>query len=167
VITDLRDGTCSVLEHAFLVRVERAHGLPVADRQVRASSRGTIFRDVLYEAYDTVVELDGHTHHSSLADRDRDLDRDLDAVIDGLVTVRLGWGQVVARACETAAKLGRLLRARGWTGAVARCPGCALGSEDGTAARGPVGGLGRADSADSQSPGDCGSAPSSDDLPAA
>lgn len=124
VVADLRDGTCSVLEHAFLTDVERAHGLPAAQRQVRASSRGTIYRDVLYEELGVVVELDGHTHHSSLTDRDRDLDRDLDAALDDLLTVRLGWGQVLPRACDTAAKLGRLLQRRGWDGAAVACPRC-------------------------------------------
>jgi len=164
VIADLRDGTCSVLEHAFLAQVERAHGLPVADRQVRASSRGTIFRDVLYDAYSTVVELDGHTHHSSLSDRDRDLDRDLDAALDGLLTVRLGWGQVVARACATAAKLGRLLQSRGWPGALVSCPSCVPVSAGTRAATEPAPAI---DSPDSQPPGACESGPSSDDLPAA
>jgi hypothetical protein len=30
VLTDIADGTCSVLEHSYLARVERAHGLPRA-----------------------------------------------------------------------------------------------------------------------------------------
>ncbi|WP_236735227.1 type IV toxin-antitoxin system AbiEi family antitoxin domain-containing protein [Mycolicibacterium peregrinum] len=33
VLVDIADGTCSVLEHGYLVRVERAHGLPKATRQ--------------------------------------------------------------------------------------------------------------------------------------
>jgi hypothetical protein len=138
VIRDLRDGTCSVLEHAFLTRVERAHGLPVGERQVLASSRGTIYRDVLYEAFRTVVELDGHTHHSSLRDRDRDLDRDLDAALDDLLTVRLGWGQVLTRGCQTAAKLGVLLRSRGWDGVPVPCALCEPGrAEDGGHSQSP------------------------------
>jgi hypothetical protein len=142
VVADLRDGTCSVLEHAFLTDVEQAHGLPAAQRQVRASSRGTIYRDVLYEAFGVVVELDGHTHHSSLTDRDRDIDRDLDAALDDLLTVRLGWGQVVSRSCATAAKVGVLLQRRGWDGAAVPCVRCAPvgpGGPGGSAAAvGPV-----------------------------
>lgn len=33
VLADIADGTCSVLEHAYLARVERAHGLPRGLRQ--------------------------------------------------------------------------------------------------------------------------------------
>jgi hypothetical protein len=62
--------------------------------------------------------------HSHVADKDRDLDRDLDAAVDGKVTVRLGHGQVVGRACPTAHRLGRLMQARGWRGEVRRCPQC-------------------------------------------
>ena len=40
VLDDVAAGTCSVLEHGYLTRVERAHGLPRAGRQVRASAVG-------------------------------------------------------------------------------------------------------------------------------
>jgi hypothetical protein len=36
VLDDIAQGTCSVLEHGYLTRVERAHGLPVGDRQSRS-----------------------------------------------------------------------------------------------------------------------------------
>ena len=64
VLRDVRDGTCSVLEHAYLDRVERPHGLSPGLRQVSASSRGPIFRDVLYPSTTMVVELDGRLDHS-------------------------------------------------------------------------------------------------------
>lgn len=124
VLADVVAGACSVLERAYLCDVERTHGLPTARRQVRASSRGTVFRDVDYEELGLVVELDGRMDHTHVADRDRDLDRDLDAAVDGKVTVRLGHGQVVGRACATADRLARLMRARGWGGEVLRCPRC-------------------------------------------
>ena len=45
VLDDIANGTCSVLEHGYLTRVERAHGLPAGDRQTpRASDRGSEFR---------------------------------------------------------------------------------------------------------------------------
>jgi len=124
VLADVAAGACSVLERAYLRDVERAHGLPTAQRQVRASSRGTVFRDVDYEELALIVELDGRMDHSHVADKDRDLDRDLDAAVDGTVTVRLGHGQVVGRTCVTADRLGRLMRARGWSGTVQRCAHC-------------------------------------------
>lgn len=59
VLDDVAQGTCSVLEHGYLHRVERAHGLSGARRQVRSSLRGgTVFRDVEYDG-GLIVELDG------------------------------------------------------------------------------------------------------------
>ena len=50
VLDDVANGTCSVLEHGYLHRVERAHGLTRARRQVRDRlGQGVVFRDVLYE----------------------------------------------------------------------------------------------------------------------
>lgn len=124
VLRDVADGTCSVLEHGYLTRVERAHGLPSGQRQVRASSRGPVYRDVDYRSFGLIVELDGRLFHTSVTSRDRDLDRDLDAALDGRETVRLGWGQVYPRACATADKLATLLARRGWQGSLSRCPAC-------------------------------------------
>jgi hypothetical protein len=124
VLGDIRAGSCSALEHAFLDRVERAHGLPTAERQVVASSLGPLYRDVVYGEQGLVVELDGHLFHSRPRVRDRDLERDLDAAVDRLTTVRLGWGQAVGRPCSTARKLGRLLQRLGWDGQPTTCPHC-------------------------------------------
>ncbi|MDT0203738.1 hypothetical protein [Nocardioides sp. AE5] len=124
VLTDVAQGTCSVLEHGYLTRVERPHGLPVAVRQAIDLSRGTLYRDVLYEEFDQVVELDGRIFHSGAHRRDVDLDRDLDAAVDGLATVRAGWGQVHLRACRTAARIALLLQRRGWDGEPRTCPAC-------------------------------------------
>lgn len=124
VLDDLDRGTCSVLEHGYLTRVERPHALPVAHRQLRDSTRGPIYRDVAYVDFGQVVELDGRQWHDSASDRDSDLDRDLAAAVDRLDTVRVGWGQVFERPCVTAARIGVLLQARGWHGTLARCPDC-------------------------------------------
>lgn len=125
VLEDIETGVCSVLEHAYLTRVERPHGLPTGSRQVPGTTGGRrLFRDVLYVEQQQVVELDGRLGHSSTADRDRDLDRDLDAATEGTATVRLGYGQVVDRPCDTAARVGKLLMARGWAGRPRQCPDC-------------------------------------------
>jgi very-short-patch-repair endonuclease len=79
---------------------------------------------VVYGRLGLVVELDGRLWHDSAEQRDADLDRDLDAAVVGMQTVRLGWGQVFHRPCDTAVRLGAVLTARGWTGAVARCSRC-------------------------------------------
>lgn len=124
VLADLDGGTCSVLEHGYLTRVERPHHLPTAARQVRDSVNGPVYRDVVYVELDQVVELDGRLWHDGVKGRDADLDRDLDAALGRLGTVRLGWGQVFARPCRTAVRIAGLLSARGWRGHLVRCPDC-------------------------------------------
>lgn len=128
VLADVSAGAASVLEHGYLVRVERAHRLPTADRQRPDHvDGGRIYRDVPYPVYRLCVELDGRFDHTALADRDRDLDRDLETAIDAVTTVRLGWGQVYERPCRTAVRVGRLLQLGGWEGAPTPCsPGCTV-----------------------------------------
>lgn len=58
VLTDIAEGTCSVLERVYLQRVERAHGLPRAARQVPGvASSKRVYRDAEYEGL--IIELDG------------------------------------------------------------------------------------------------------------
>lgn len=121
----MAQGTCSVLEHGYLSRVERAHGLPSAARQFRDSVQGPVYRDVDYRDFGLVVELNGRLFHDNALDHDRDLERDLDVAAGGRATVRLGWGQVFGRPCTTAVKVGRMLQARGWGGSTVACPACA------------------------------------------
>lgn len=125
VLRDVAEGTCSALEHGYLTLVERPHRLPRPDRQ-RPSPLQRTLRDVDYDAFGMVVELDGRLFHNTARARDADLERDLDSrVLDGRLTVRLGWGQIFDRGCSTAAKLGRLLAQQGWTGQPRVCPRCA------------------------------------------
>jgi hypothetical protein len=127
VLRDIANGTCSVLEHGYLTKVERAHGLPPGRRQqVGEDTSGRVYRDVHYAQYDQYVELDGALFHDSPRARDADMERDLDAATEGQHAVRLGWGQVYGRPCLTAAKVATLLRVRGWTGTIRPCgPECA------------------------------------------
>lgn len=130
VLGDIAEGTCSVLEHAYLTKVERAHGLPHGLRQVAATdgSGRRRYRDVVYSGrsprWRQIVELDGRLGHDTAADRDRDLERDLDAALERAGTVRLGYGQVLGRPCSTAAKVGLLLQQQGWPGQATTCPDC-------------------------------------------
>lgn len=114
VLTDIAAGTCSVLEHGYLTRVERAHGLPTGRRQASHRHAGhQVYRDVSYDEQTTIVELDGRLLHSSVRQRDRDLDRDLDAAaVSATETVRLSWGQVFDRPCRTARALEQVLQRR-------------------------------------------------------
>jgi hypothetical protein len=127
VLSDIAEGTTSVLEHGYLVRVERPHGLPHGWRQRMETVGPRRYRDVVYAEFEQVVELDGRLFHDSADARDADLDRDLDAAVERLGTVRLGWGQVFGRPCRTAARLALILRRRGWAGRPRPCgPGCAV-----------------------------------------
>ncbi|ALG85873.1 hypothetical protein ACH46_17005 [Gordonia phthalatica] len=128
VLLNVRDGTCSVLEHEYLTKVERAHGLPKGIRQTPTESGRSGFRDVEYPELDWIVELDGRLCHDNARARDLDMERDLDAAaFEKKRSQRLGYGQVFGRACSTAAKLGRIFRDAGWTGHVKRCgPDCGI-----------------------------------------
>lgn len=127
-LADVAAGTCSTLEHLFLTRVVRSHGLPEPTRQalrVVAEDAGRReYRDAEWQGQALVVELDGRQFHDSAGQRDRDLERDLDDLTSGRTTVRLGWGQVSRRACRTARRLERMLRDKGWEGTGHPCPEC-------------------------------------------
>lgn len=127
ILVDVATGTYSVLERRYLLRVERAHGLPSGSRQRRVKvGRHVHYRDVEYIRLGTTVELDGRIGHDSTADRWADLDRDVDAAVRGDLTLRIGWKQVLDP-CRLAAAVARILIARGWTGRPQPCrPGCAL-----------------------------------------
>ena len=115
LVADLENGTHSVLEHGYLDRVLRPHGLPEPTSQQVAVSdgAGTQYRDVAHAEVELHVELDGRLHDGSDA-RDDDADRDLDDLARGLVTPRLRYRQVFATPCRTAARLAVLFGARGW-----------------------------------------------------
>lgn len=129
---DLERGTHSVLEHGYLVRVVRPHGLPEpTSRQAPVLAvSGTEYRDVAHDDLDLIVELDGTLHDATEA-RDADTDRDLDDLARGKVTPRLRYRQVFATPCRTASRLAVVFRDRGWDGAAHGCValGCDLGED--------------------------------------
>jgi hypothetical protein len=131
VLVDIQSGVYSVLEHRYLVRVERRHGLPVGARQRRVSGgRAAAFRDVDYAEFHTVVELDGRIGHEDTADGWADLDRDLASAVAGDLNLRAGWKQVLDE-CRLAAAVGQILVLRGWEGRPRPCaPGCAVANVD-------------------------------------
>ena len=128
VLADLEAGTFSVLEHGYLTRVERPHGLPAGVRQVRRTGdRGNEYRDVEYHPFGLVVELEGRASHAGWDAQGRDADRDLDDQADGRESVRLRWPQVFGTPCRTADRIGRILERKGWAGTLTRCPTCPPG----------------------------------------
>lgn len=121
VLADVASGVQSPLEQRYLARVERAHGLPTAQRQSRVATGDQVaYRDVEYLGGRVVVELDGRLGHDLGAERRRDLDRDLANAVAGTTTIRLGWGQVLDP-CRTALGVGGVLMAAGWRGRIRSC----------------------------------------------
>lgn len=127
VLTDVAEGVYSVLEHRYLTRVERPHGLPTARRQRRVhQGRSSAYRDVEYLNLATVVELDGRLGHEMTLDRWEDMERDVDSAALGDVTLRVGWKHV-EDPCRTAVAVARVLVARGWRGKLTPCsPECVV-----------------------------------------
>jgi hypothetical protein len=123
-------GVNSVLEYRYLRDVERPHGLPRGTRQARVQ-RGsrTEYRDVLYDDYGVVVELDGRVAHPDET-RWRDDRRDNAATADGLATLRYGWLEVRQHPCLVAAEVARTLGRRGFRGARPCGPACPVQRSD-------------------------------------
>ena len=121
MLQDVGDGAESALELSYLRDVQRPHHLPPARRQARGR-RGREFRDMRYEEFGTIVELDGRLH---VLGRFRDMNRDNATLLEGDLTLRYGWPDVSERPCQVARQVAALLIARGWTGMPTRCARCA------------------------------------------
>ena len=126
-LADVADGCHSLLELRYLRDVERAHGLPVGERQAtRARRGGRWYDDVRYPGYRTRVELDGRAAHP-VERRLRDARRDNVAAADGETTLRYGWADSSTDACATAGQVAAVLRRNGWPGHPWRCgPQCVI-----------------------------------------
>jgi hypothetical protein len=120
-LDDAAAGVHSVLEHRYHHGVERAHGLPTATRQLLTRhGRHSQYSDVAYEAFRTLVELDGQAAHPEGA-RWRDIRRDNANAADGRLTLRYSWNDVTEDRCRVASEVAAVLRRRGWTGRPRRC----------------------------------------------
>jgi hypothetical protein len=129
LLADLEAGACSVLEREYLLLADR-HGLPNREaegvrRQARSVDGRPAYRDVLYERFGFIVELDGRVFHDNAEARDRDAKRDLGTLAaEDRVTVRLTYGLVLHHGCTTMSQIGALLRRQGWLGTITRCAEC-------------------------------------------
>ena len=122
-------GLTSTLERRYARDVERRHGLPAATRQRRVTTTGgrSAYRDVEYDEFGVIVELDGRLGHERESDVLRDQFRDNATVLGGGATLRFGWYAVTGQPCAAARQVVSLLRTRGWQGAGRVCgPGCVL-----------------------------------------
>jgi very-short-patch-repair endonuclease len=130
-LADAEEGAYFPLERRYARDVERARGLPKAQRQARRIIGGrTHYKDNWYPEYRVCVELDGPTYHQNeriQQDKRRD---NLNLAVDAAQTYRFGPVEVTERACESAAMVAATLRRRGWQGQLHPCrrPGCKVGT---------------------------------------
>ena len=107
-------GVLSVLEFRYVRDVERPHALPRGKRQVRSRTGGrSLYRDVSYELYLLVIELDGQLAHPAES-RWSDIRRDNAAAAEGLTTLRYGWSEITRNPCQVAAEIAAVLSQRGF-----------------------------------------------------
>lgn len=128
-LAEASDGAFSPLELRYARDVERAHGLPKAERQARRAIDGKIhYKDNLYPEFRLCVELDGPTYHQyEQAEQDRRRDN-LNLAVDGVQTFRFGPVEVTELACQTAAMVAAALQRNGWAGRLRPCrrAGCPI-----------------------------------------
>jgi len=118
-------GIHSALEFRYHRDVERPHRLPRGTRQAPATAGSrSAYRDVLYDEYGLIVELDGKVAHPDDA-RWLDISRDNAATATGLMTLRYGYSDLCCRPCQVAAQVASALYIRNWPGQPRRCsPRC-------------------------------------------
>lgn len=133
-LDDSRDGVNSSLELRYVRDVERAHGLPIAERQAPRTIGGRIhYRDNWYAEYNVAVEIDGPAYHEgdrAEADKDRD---NLNLAADAALTFRFGPVALTERACQTAVLIAVVLRRNGWSAHPHPCirPTCTISRSPG------------------------------------
>jgi hypothetical protein len=128
VLAEAEAGVASPLELHYRRRVEVPHRLPVGRRNLLdVDEQGRRrYRDVEYERWRLVVELDGREAHPT-DQAFRDLRRDNQVTVTGRTVLRYGWRDVVGEPCAVAAQVGLALQQRGWSGSVGRCgAGCPI-----------------------------------------
>ena len=128
LLADVVAGVLSALERRYFRGVERGHQLPRGTRN-RAEGRAgrRRYRDVRYDEYALVVELDGAAYHpAELREHDQMRDNEL-LVTEEVRTLRFGWRAVTATPCAVAGQVAAVLARGGWDGTPQRCgPGCTL-----------------------------------------
>jgi hypothetical protein len=124
LLDQVRAGLESPLERRYHLRVECPHGLPSGLFNHSGAGRR---RDVRYEPFAVVVELDGAASHLP-QNRSRDYARDRSAVLNGDAVLVYGWADVATEPCRVAGEVAAVLTRRGWTGRLRPCgPGCPCG----------------------------------------
>ncbi|MBE1464299.1 hypothetical protein [Kibdelosporangium phytohabitans] len=112
-------GLMSVLETEYLQKVELAHGIPPADRQMPFSvDDRVLWEDATYDSLGVplTVRLDGRAHHSTPGIAFRDRRRDNAAELAGRARLVYGWHEVHKDPCGVASEILTVLRRAGWRG---------------------------------------------------
>lgn len=122
MLVDVADGVESHLEMLYLRTVERPHGLPKGDRQ-DPNPDLPCERDVLYRAYNLLVELDGQQWHEG-ENQFRDMNRDNRHALRDELTLRFGYFDVAGRPCPVAYQVYLALVKRGYFDPFLRCRRC-------------------------------------------
>lgn len=131
VLDEVHVGVLSALEREYLQRVARAHRLPPAGYNLMETAqelprRRRRYRDVRYDVWSLVVELDGAEAHPSDEQFVDDV-RDNAVTRTGRATLRYGWRPVAQDPCAVAAEVAESLRVRGWGGSPRPCgPRCTV-----------------------------------------
>jgi hypothetical protein len=126
-VTLLREGIDSMLELRYREDVERAHGLPIGQRQEPVMVDGhRRLEDVAYDmpAGRAIVRLDGYFSHADKLTALTDRRRSVAAALASSIAVPYGWTEVTTMPCRTAREVWTIIRAIGWTGPFLCCPLC-------------------------------------------
>jgi hypothetical protein len=133
LLGEVAEGVQSALERRYRKTVERAHGLPRAERNLtepvlgRTGLRRNRYRDVRYRRWHFVVELDGLEAHRPWS-KARDRERDNSVTLAGDHHLEYGWTEVVGRPCDVTVDVVQMLWRQGWRGTPRPCaPGCPVG----------------------------------------
>jgi very-short-patch-repair endonuclease len=119
---DSDEGIHFGLERLYARDVERAHGLPRAQRQARREIAGRAhYRDNWYAEYRLCVELDGPSFHRDEQVRQDKRRDNLNLAADGVQTFRFGPVEVTELACESAVLVATAMRRNGWKGTPHPC----------------------------------------------
>ena len=119
VLADVEAGAESPTEVRYIRDVERAHDLPKGTVQSPLADGQR--RDVECEELRVVVEIDGRLNHDGWKARRRDGRRDRKSLVEGRLTVRAYWTDLVPSPCDLAADVASILQDRGWSSRPRRC----------------------------------------------
>ena len=133
ILGEVAEGVQSALERRFRRTTERAHGLPLGERQLGDALAGRTgaprkrYRDIRYRRWRLVVELDGlEAHPERLKWQSRLRDNSVVVTSDDQV-LQYGWREVVSEPCAVASDIVQVLWRHGWRGRPVPCgAGCPI-----------------------------------------